>query len=138
MANFKCKGCGKTFDSRDDLRRHIFNEHLYPEDKAGSEHRVPELSDEDIAELFGAKTDDVTEFIKGYEWFGIKNPVWTDGGTHLKFLYDPYDIDNVSGDHICKKAVQSGEFQRVLIQKGPVFVKKCSDGGVAYKIQILT
>lgn len=31
---YKCSKCNKTFPSRDELRIHIFNEHLYPESKS--------------------------------------------------------------------------------------------------------
>lgn len=34
MGDFSCGECGATFSSRDDLRRHIFNEHLYPDERS--------------------------------------------------------------------------------------------------------
>lgn len=45
MSNFKCGKCGATFSSRDDLRRHIFNEHLYPDEKSRREEDSDEAKD---------------------------------------------------------------------------------------------
>ena len=38
MGSYKCSKCGATFDSRDALRRHIYEAHLSEEDYSNSKN----------------------------------------------------------------------------------------------------
>ena len=88
MAEFICNKCSGVFFTRDDLRRHIFAEHLYPKSKASSlietTKEDPEAESEEmekvlksnLADLLGS-TDSSSEFSEIAEEAATKGYVKT-------------------------------------------------------------